>query len=183
MYISILRNKKYLVPSQELPARLNLGFQVWKMLMILKVFLLAFCGFDILQLMTKLKFWLICSLAKKTIFSLTWAYSQFKPLSAVCNSKKWLLLGLLMAFLHLASSSCHKSSSKWQQPFAKKKRPGNFSASQFAFFESHFAAGIMKRVSQISYFLIYTAKTQINLCVNIMIEVAIQICLSYQLGW
>lgn len=29
----------------------------------------------------------------------------------------------------------------------------------------------MKRVSQIAYFLIYTAKHQINLCVNIMIEV------------
>lgn len=29
----------------------------------------------------------------------------------------------------------------------------------------------MKRVSQIAYFLIYTAKTQINLCVNIMIAV------------
>lgn len=29
----------------------------------------------------------------------------------------------------------------------------------------------MKRVSQIAYFLIYTVKTQINLCVNIAIEV------------
>lgn len=87
-YGSILRNKKCSVPSQELPVRLNLGFQVWKMLMKLEVFLLAFCGFDILQLTTKLKIWLNWSPAKKTFFSLTSTYSQFKPLSAICNTEQ-----------------------------------------------------------------------------------------------
>lgn len=126
--------------------------------------------------MTKLKFWLIWSPAKKTFLSLTWTYSQFSNLCLLYvtyQNRKWLLLGLLMAFctwLHLLAINQVPSDSS----FLKKKKTWqlfNFSASQFAFFESHFAAGIMKRVSQIAYCLIYTAKTQINLCVNITIEV------------